>query len=280
MKLFQYLLKIDRRIIYIAMGILVMYPLVKPLGLGVSSGPRAKALFDAVDQLPAGKTILISVDFDPASMPELYPMLTAVMRHAFAKNLKVLLCGLWVTGVGLADRAVAEVPPEYNKTYGEDIVYLGWKSGVDAVLLGMGENIKSVYPSDYYGRPLDSLPMMRSVQRLRDIPIVVAISAGTPGYADWLLYAQARYGSRVGAGVTAVSAADAYPYLQSGQLTGLLAGMKGAAEYEVLVEKAGYSKAYMPAVAAMDSQSLAHVVIMLLVIIGNVAYFATRKKGA
>jgi hypothetical protein len=46
------------------------------------------------------------------------------------------------------------------------------------------------------------------------------------------------------------------------------------------VSKRGYSKAYMPAVAAMDSQSLAHVVIMLLVIIGNVAYFATRKRRA
>jgi len=280
MKFFQYLLKLDRRIIYIIMGVLVMYPLVKPLGLGVTSGPRAKALFDAIDQLPAGKTVLVSVDFDPASMPELYPMLAAVMRHAFAKDLKVLLCGLWVTGVGLADRATTEIPPEYGKKYGEDIVYLGWKSGVDAVLLGMGENIKSVYPTDYYGKSLDSLPMMQSVQRLRDIPMVVAISAGTPGYQDWLLYAQARYGSRVGVGVTAVSAADAYPYLQSGQLTGLLAGMKGGAEYEVLVQKAGYSKAYMPAVAAMDSQSLAHVVIMLLVIIGNVAYFVTRKRGA
>ena len=120
--------------------------------------------------------------------------------------------------------------------------------------------------------------MMRGVRRLRDIPMVVALSAGNPGYSDWLAYAQSRYGMKVGAGLTAVSAADAYPFLQSGQLSGLLAGMKGAAEYEVLVQKSGYSKAYMPAVAAMDSQSLAHIVIMILVIIGNIAYFATRKR--
>jgi len=280
MKFLNYLLKLDRRIIYIVMGLLVMIPLIKPLGLGVTSGPRAKTLFDAIDAVPAGKTILISVDFDPSSMPELYPMLTAVMRHAFAKDLKVLLCGLWVTGAGLADKAVTEIPPEFGKKYGEDVVFLGWKAGVDAVILGMGENIKNVYPVDYYGKSLDSLPMMNTVKQLRDIPIMVAISAGTPGYQDWLLYAQSRYGMRVGAGLTAVSAADAYPFLQSGQLTGLLAGMKGGAEYEVLVQKAGYSKAYMPAVAAMDSQSLAHIVIMLLVIVGNIAYFATRRRGA
>jgi hypothetical protein len=278
MKFFEALLKIDRRIIYVVMGALVMLPLVKPIGLGVTSGPRARTLFEAIDALPAGKTVLVAVDFDPASMPELYPMLTAVMRHAFAKDLKVLLCGLWVTGSGLADQAVQTIPKEYNKEYGKDVVYLGWKAGVDAVILGMGENIKNVYPIDYYGHKLDSMPMMQEIQKLRDIPFAFAISAGTPGYQDWLLYAQSRYGLKVGAGVTAVSAADAYPYLQSGQLTGLLAGMKGAAEYEVLVQKSGYSKAYMPAVAAMDSQSLAHVVILLLVVIGNVAYFATRKR--
>uniref|UniRef100_A0A7C4CBF3 Uncharacterized protein n=1 Tax=candidate division WOR-3 bacterium TaxID=2052148 RepID=A0A7C4CBF3_UNCW3 len=281
MKLFQFLLKIDRRIIYVIMAALVIVPLLWPLGLGVTSGPRARALFDAIDALPAGKTILISVDFDPSSMPELYPMLTALMRHAFAKDLRVILCGLWVTGAGLADQAVQTITPEYEgKAYGKDVVYLGWKAGVDAVILGMGENIKSVFPVDYHGTPLDSLPLMKEVVRLRDIAVGVSISAGMPGYADWLLYAQSRYGLKVGAGVTAVSAADAYPYLQTGQLTGLLAGMKGGAEYEVMVQKKGYSKAYMPAVAAMDSQSLAHLVIMILVIIGNIAYFAMRRKGA
>lgn len=280
MKFFQALLKIDRRIIYLMMTAVVIFPLFRPLGLGVNSGPRAKALFDAVDAIPAGRTILLSVDFDPSSMPELYPMLAAIMRHAFAKDLKVLMTGLWLPGSGLADRAVQTIPREYGKVYGKDVVFLGWKAGIDAVILGMGENIKGVFPVDYYGHPLDSLPMMVEVQKLRDIPMVVSISAGTPGYTDWLTYAQTRYGVKMGAGVTAVSAADAYPFLQSGQLTGLLAGMKGGAEYEILVSKAGYSKALMPAVAAMDSQSLAHIVILLLVVIGNIAYFVTRKRGA
>lgn len=165
-----------------------------------------------------------------------------------------------------------------GREYGKDYVYLGWKAGVDAVILGMGENIRSVFPVDYYGHPLDQLPMLQQVQRLRDIPFGVALSAGTPGYQDWMLYGQARYGLRLGAGVTAVSAADAYPFLQSGQLSGLLSGMAGAAEYELMVERAGYSRAYKPAVAAMDSQSLAHVVIMVLVIVGNIAFFVTRKR--
>ncbi len=48
--------------------------------------------------------------------------------------------------------------------------------------------------------------------------------------------------------------------------------MKGAAEYEMLVNK--------PAMAliGMDSQSLVHLLIIFFVIVGNVAFFATRKK--
>jgi hypothetical protein len=205
-------------------------------------------------------------------------MLISMIRHAFARNIKVMVLGLWPNGLGLGQQALNDAAAEFRKQDGVDYVFLGYKAGVDAVILGMGENIRAVFPKDGNGHTLDSLPMMRSVQRLRDISMIVALSAGTPGYSDWLAYAQSRYGMKIGAGLTAVSAADAYPFLQSGQLTGLLAGMKGAAEYEVLVQKNNYSKAYMPAVAAMDSQSLAHVVIMILVIIGNIAYFATRKR--
>ena len=73
------------------------------------------------------------------------------------------------------------------------------------------------------------------------------------------------------AGVTAVSAPEYYPYLQAGQLQGLLGGMAGAAEYEVLVK--------YPALATrgMDAQSLAHVFIAFMIILGNIAFIGQRK---
>jgi hypothetical protein len=57
--------------------------------------------------------------------------------------------------------------------------------------------------------------------------------------------------------------------------------MKGAAEYEQLVAD-GYprSMAGLRRVATerMASQTTAHMAIMLLIIIGNVAFFASRKR--
>jgi hypothetical protein len=108
--------------------------------------------------------------------------------------------------------------------------------------------------------------------------MVLTLSAGTPGYREWLAYGQSKFGVPVGAGVTAVSAADAYPYLGSGQLIGLFAGMKGAAEYETALIKGGYKLLFHQAIKAMDAQSLGHLFIMIFIIIGNVGFFIMRRK--
>lgn len=277
MNFFEKLGKIDRKIIFIILAVVIIIPLLKPFGLISKASSRAESVFNAVDAIPPGKPLMISIDFDPGSMPELYPMLTAILRHAMAKDVKVILLGLWLTGMGLGEQALTTVSHEYNKTYGQDYVFLGWKAGVLPVILGMGEDIKKVYSVDYYGTPLESLPMMAHIKNYRDIPFFISLAAGDPGYAAWIAYAQSRYGLKIGAGVTAVSAADAYPYLQTGQLTGLLGGMKGASEYEFLVKQKGYSQQFSPASQAMDSQSLAHLLILILIVIGNVGYFFTRK---
>ncbi len=278
MKLLEWLFKIDRRIIFLILGVVVIFPYLMPLNLGVRVSPPVKNLFDAIDRLPPnGKPLMISIDFDPNSMPELYPMYLAVLRHAFARNVRVVILGLWLTGISIGEEGLREVSSDYQKVNGEDYVFLGWQAGVSAVILGMGENIKRVFPTDYYKTPLESLPLMQEVRNYSDVPLFVSLSAGDPGYRTWVIYAGSSYGLEIGTGVTAVSAADAYPYLQTGQLVGLLAGMKGAAEYENLIESKGYFKGKKIASLAMDSQSLAHLAIMILVIIGNIGYFFARR---
>jgi hypothetical protein len=81
-----------------------------------------------------------------------------------------------------------------------------------------------------------------------------------------------RYHLQMVAGVTAVSAPEYYPYLQTGQLQGLLGGMAGGAEYEVLVKK--------PALATrgMDAQSLAHLFIAFMILLGNAAFLGEEKR--
>jgi hypothetical protein len=89
---------------------------------------------------------------------------------------------------------------------------------------------------------------------------------------------QPRYGVKVAAGITAVSAPDFYPYFETGQLSGMLGGMKGAAEYEDAVSRKYGTIGQRRAMAGMGAQSAAHLLILAFVIIGNVGYFLTRRK--
>ena len=279
MKFLESLTKIPRRIIFLTIALAVAVPLVVPIGIQVNVMPQSKRLFEAVDDLTSdSKPVLISCDFDPQSLPELYPMLLAVMRQCWSRDVKVILMALWPQGTGMVEMGLEELSDEFTKEYGVDYAFLGYKFGVAAVLLGMGENISGVFPVDYYGTPLDSLELMQSVRNYNDISLIVTLSTGDPGWRQWLLYAQSRYGASLGVGVTAVSAADVYPYVETGQVTGLLAGMKGASEYETLVQQKGYATGIFKASQGMDAQSLGHLLIMIFIILGNIGFFYTRRK--
>jgi ABC-type Fe3+ transport system substrate-binding protein len=121
--------------------------------------------------------------------------------------------------------------------------------------------------------------MMKEVRNYDDIPLLIDLSGG-PVPRTWVNYAGARYGQEIAIGTTAVSAAEWYAFLQTGQFMGMLGGMKGAAEYEALLERNGLYKGRKPASIGMDAQTISHVLIILLIVLGNVGFFVTRKKKA
>ncbi|MGQ9816417.1 MAG: hypothetical protein ACUVQ3_00465, partial [bacterium] len=123
----------------------------------------------------------------------------------------------------------------------------------------------------------DSLPLMQKIRNYRDISIAIIIAAADYPQ-EWLMYAQARYGLEIGTGLTAVMAPKYYPFLQTGQLAGMMSGMKGAAEYENLLLKSGYTQATGKAETGMNSQILIHLLIITLIIIGNIGYWGTHRK--
>lgn len=269
---------IDRRIIYLLIAISVIIPLIFPLKLPEKMSPPAKRIFDYIESLPQGSVVLISIDYGPSVLPEVQPQVLSVLRHCFFRNLRVIGLGLSPEGIGLGLDAFEKVAKEMGKKYGEDYAYLGFKAGLGAVILGIGEGLKSVFPKDYYGNSVDELPVVRDVRNYNDISLVISFS-GAAIPTSWIVFAHTTYNQKVAAGVTAVMAADYFPYIQTGQLVGLLGGMKGAAEYEVEVNRLMKGrKPYLMAIRGMDGIAISHILIMLFIILGNIAYFARRRQ--
>jgi len=271
MSFWQKMLQVDRRWIYLAIGITVFVPILVKIGLPVIVTDEVRNVFNRIDALPPGTVIMIPCEYDPATMAELSPMAKAIFRHCFSKDLKILSTALQIEGVTLVRQDLDSVAAEYGKVYGKDYVFLGYKPYPATVILNMGEDFRKPFPRDYYGTELDSLPMMKRVVNYSSCALVININA-TSGADYWINYANGRYRAPLALGVTAVMATDYFTFLASGQIFGLIGGLKGAAEYETLVNHPDY------ATRAMDVQSIAHSVIVLFIIAGNIAYFASRPR--
>lgn len=286
MKLLDYLTKLDRRVIYLILAIVVILPLVFPSTQKVRVMTPVRKLFNAVEMIPDEKILIIDFDYDPQTQPELEPMAIALLRHAFKRRIKMAALSLYVQPLGLAKLAMDQVIEEFNSEatttadsiiYGKDYVFLGWQPPPIIPLLGMGISISDVYKTDYYGYKTDSLPMMKNVKNFNDVGLLISIS-GASAPLWWITYSQTKYGVAVGAGVTAVSASDFYAYFQTGQFSGLMIGMKGGAEYEELIETELKIQQRRKASEALGSLTAAHITIIIFIIIGNVGYFVRRRK--
>lgn len=286
LKFIERLTAIDRRIIYGVLALVVILPLVFPTVLKVKPMKPVEKLYEAVDNIPEDKALILDCSYAPQIKAEVEPMAIAVLRHAFGKRKKVLVLALYVQMLGLAQKALTQVTEEFNSKaetnadsiiYGRDYVFLGWTPPPLIPILGMGESIAGVYPADYYGNQTDTLELMQQIKNYNDIGILVALSGSAIPKA-WVMYAQNRFGLAVGVGCTAVSGADFYAYYQTGQFSGLMVGMKGAAEYEELVEENLEIKEKRMASEAMLSMTYAHFIIILFIVIGNIGYFIQRRR--
>lgn len=269
---------IERRIVFLYVGVAIALPLFMSIKQEIPVSAEVRAVYDELVKLPAGSKVLVSFDYDPASAPELQPQAEAFVAECFARDLKVIIMGLWPQGPQQANLAVDRVlqRPEFrdkNIQYGIDWVNLGYQAGGEFVIQRMGTSFQSMFKSDYRGVLYEDLPLVKNVKNFSAIDYSMNLSSGFPGTPEWVQVAVDRYGLRMGAGNTAVQAPTVYPYLGT-QLIGLMGGMSGGAEFEQITGRADKASRFML------SQSLAHLIVVAFIIIGNVAFFRSGRKSA
>ena len=280
---------LDRRIIFLLVGLSVLLPLLKPdwFSLPIRPKQHSQIVFNEINKLESGNRVLLSFEYGPSTMPEIHPMSIALLNHLFVKDIKVYAVALWPDGDFMSTDAFAEVADDYGKKYGIDYVNLGFKIGGEAVIKNIASDILSLYPTDIKGKSIENIPMMKEVNNVEDFDFVFSLSAGYPGSKEWVQYATDPKGIPMSTGCTSIQVTDIVPYVENGQIRGILAGMPGAAEYEELVKTELKSRGFViksgEATSMMSAQSMAHVVIVIFIILGNITYYLTRnnkRKGS
>ncbi len=267
------LLNIDRRIVYLFIFLGVSIPLLIDFELPIRATPNVRAVHDTIENLAGkeGATVLISFDYGPTSQPELQPMAVAILRHCFSRGIRVIGVTLIAEGVGLAEHAFETAAEEFEREYGRDYAFLGFKAGGPILILNMGQDFHGTFSEDFRGHPTNEMEVTRGIRSLKDLDYVIDLAAGYPGVEEWIAYGQERYRFLLGCGCTAVMAPDFFPFLQSKQLNGMIGGLAGAAEYETLIDRKDL------AVSGMRPQSVAHVIIIAFILLGNIVYFTHRR---
>ena len=267
--------QLDRRWIFLIIALVVLIPLFFPLGLPIRATESTRLVWETVENLKPESKVLLSLEYGPSTKPELHPMVFALVRRLLKNDHKIYMTCLWPDGQFMAEDLIEKVIElEFpDKSYGEDYVLLGFRPGGEAVIKGIVSNIRKLYTVDARNLSVDEIPMMEAVNQFKDFDFLFSASAGFPGTVEWVQYASDPTGVPMSTGTTSIQVNEVMPYVQGGQVKGILAGMPGAAEYEALIGVPGIGT------SGMDAQSIAHVVIVLFIIFGNVAYFVERKKA-
>ncbi len=328
MSIWEKMLNLDRRWIFLLMGIACIVPFFTPLGLPILPSAEVISIYDYMEELGSENAIFVSFDFDPGTAAENQPMGTAVLRHAMSRNIPVFLTAITPMGQGLAAMAIDELTDETSSDFfsfvswsewssireqgiteraeieeawlaagntlpenargfvfeGRGLANLGYLPVFNLVILGMSNSIISQYPQDVGGNTVEEMPMYQDHKSLREIDLAVT-NSGSSACTWWIIYGREKIGLPVAFGVTAVMATDYYTYIQSGQIIGQMGGLRGAAEYETLLMENGIASEPGKAFIGMDVQNIAHLLIIFLVVLGNIAFFAggfnkkTKLKG-
>jgi hypothetical protein len=286
MSSFEKLMSLDRRWIFLLLAVVCLIGYAMSFEVPIVPSKEVRAVYDYIEELKPGQIVFLAVDYDPSNLAELHPVTYSVLEQCFRKNLRVIITALSANGPGMADQAIRDIVDsmKHDAVYngvkfpgreivrGVDYVFLGYKPYPSITILGMGQNFRIPFPNDYYGTPLEKIPMMKGVINYDQIACVISLAAGN--IADyWISDGQGRYNFKLAFALTGVMGADYYPYLSSKQIFGIIPGQYGAAQYEKLVDNPGLAK------DGMRVQLPAHWLIILFIAAGNIGFLVTRRQN-
>lgn len=249
----------------------MIVPLIFPMTLSMSVTDPVIKVYDFVEALPPDSVIWLGIDYYNSTRTECDPIAKTFLKQAFQKGHKIFVTSTIPDGQSIAQNIVPAIAQEFGREYGKDYVLLGYKPGTLIMMQQVCAHLPTIFNEDIFRTPIEELPMMAKVKNANDIHMVFT-STDNASFDEYVKVVSTQYHIPMAGGSTAVSVPKIYTFLNSGQIVGLIGGLKGAAEYETLIKQPA------DATAAMGSQSFVHILVVLMIIVSNIAYFMDKKR--
>ena len=268
--------KIDRRYLYAMLLFAVTLPFFLPLRLPVKISAQTTAMYDAIEALPPDSFVLFGIDWSAGTRGENGAQTDVLMRHLMRRHVRfALLAFADPQSETLGQDIAVNLQKEYGYVEGRDWTNWGYHPGAaqENFLKALVQDIPSTVVTDNHGHRIAELPVMHGVHTAHDLGMILNVNP-TGSYTTYIQFVQGPYNVPMGFAPTAVMAPEAFNYLDSKQLVGMVAGLQGAVEYE---QKMGVSG---KATRANISSSFAHLLIIAFILLGNVAMILERRQKA
>jgi hypothetical protein len=269
MSLIEKIDKLDRRIIFLILAILCFLPVIFPMGLPVPLSPATISSYDTLESLQSGDIICMTFDYSGGSAAELYPQNVVILKHALEKGLRAVAVSFSVGGPEMADNAFEESGYTKSKVYGVDYVNLGFVAGSETGMSSFAKSIQELITTDSKGTPLNQIPLMDEVQNINSFSYFAFTTSTSQ---DMYVRQFSNQGVPVVGCIQSLYFSILQVYMNSGQIVGFINGLRGTAEYEIMTGYLGVGA------ITMDQASITHLYGVALLIIGNIAFYLSRKK--
>jgi len=280
-----------RRLIYFVMILAVGLPIV----LGISQKPSrlvsAERMYDVVEkvQVQPGEVAMVWFDFGPNTVAENEPQAMVLIEHLFRRRIPVILLSQYQQ----AERFLTSIPNEVARRlelempgqqwrYGEAWVNAGFKPGGAIFIQSLvnATDLAKFLGRDSNGMPLSHYPTYAHVGGVEHVKLVGEIT-GLVGVFDTIIqfFQKNEYRPTIVHGCTSITIPEAYIFLDSGQLKGLLEGIAGAAWYSEVLKKFHPDSENRELLVTNTALSSAHIVLIALIVLGNIVPLVQRWRG-
>ncbi|MCX6344548.1 MAG: hypothetical protein NT018_05670 [Armatimonadetes bacterium] len=274
----------DRRWIYLFVAIACTIPFIRPVDIDVYVSPETQAYYDAVQSVPKDKIVLVDSPWGPGSVGENKGQTEALFEHLLRNRQKFVVFAL--DGDALAPsytddiikKLIASHPEFKDIEYGVDWVNLGITKGGAFAMQLFAKDFKKQFEKDVKGHYTTDIPITKNLNNINDVGLLTSTNYWPS--EDYIGFIHEVYGTKLVFGGGGISSTTIYRYMPSGQVAGFLVGARGGAEYDKLLhpnsitDRKNYgSKLILPL-------AYGHLVIIFAIVLGNIGYFAAKRKKA
>ena len=276
MSLMDKLLDLDQRIIYAMLFIALAFPILNPVILPMDIQAYSKESFDFADSIPAGSVVLIEGGLNAATYPQGGPGLEVQIVHMLRKDVKLVFFSIntemaeW-TATSI-NNALARLPAGVAAENGVNWVHMGYVPGGESGTAAFANDIRSVKSEDHYGTPIEQLPLMQNINMASDFAAVFWWGGSEGSIPYGVRQIVTPFGVPMTGMCTTNEVPNYTPYINSGQLHGIIGGVRGSAEYEYMMSMPGL------ALGQAMATNFGGLLWVFLVVLGNVLYFIARRE--